>query len=225
MRAMRQGSPDFWYALANTDVVLAPRSRLETFGTTLLDFSLLTEPMDTAGRTRVREGRIEAARPEILPVGGAAADALEGFASDAARAFVQWMREHASDLVVLRYGFRIRLSEVSLEELSEPLPAVLDRVLARRRAEDGGMTAVVTGVDEPWEVCLLALLFKVVRESASRNAADLRRDPDGSRHAVEAAFRRAARDRSALPELAELLRKSRMFDEYEERFFSLVRNQ
>jgi hypothetical protein len=221
---MRQGSPDFWYALANTDVVLAPRSRLETFGTTLLDFSLLTEPMDTAGRTRVREGRIEAARPEILPVGGLAADALEGFASDAARAFVQWMREHAGDLVVLRYGFRIRLSEVSLEELSDPLPAVLDRVLARR-AEDGGMTAVVTGVEEPWEVSLLALLFKVVRESASRNAADLRRDPDGSRHAVEAAFRRAARDRSALPELAELLRKNRMFDEYEERFFSLVRNQ
>ena len=41
---------------------------------------------------------------------------------------------------------------------------------------------------------------------------------------VEAAFRRAARDRSALPELAELLRKHKMFDEYEDRFFRLARN-
>jgi hypothetical protein len=220
---MRQDPSDFRYALANTDVVLAPRSRLETFGTTLIDFTLLTEPMDTAGRTRIREGRIEAARPEILPVSGFAESALEGFASDAARAFVEWMREHASDLVVLRYGFRIRLSDVSVEELAEPLPDVLERVVARRRAEDGGMAAVVAGVEEPWEVCLLALLFRVVRESAPGNARALRRDPDGSRHDIEAAFRRAARDRSTLPELAELLRGKKMFDEYEERFFSLVR--
>lgn len=221
---MRQVSPDFWYALANTEVVLAPRSPLETFGTTLVDFSLLTEPMDSVGRTRVREGRIEAARPEIVSAGGFGGGELEGFASDAARAFVDWMRSHARDLVILRYGFRIRLSGVSLEEVSEPLPAVLDRVLARRRAEDGGMTGVVTGVEEPWEVSLLALLFKVARDSAPRNAADLRRDPDGGRHEVEAAFRRAARDRSALPELAELLRKRKMFDEYEDRFFRLARN-
>jgi len=223
MDAMRQGSGDFWYALANTEVVLAPRSRLETFGTTLLDFSLLTEPMDVAGRTRVREGRIEAARPEILSLSSVAENALEGFASDAARAFFDWMRAHESDLAVLRYGFRIRLSEVSTEELAEPLPEVLERVLARRRAGEGAMNAVVTGVEEPWEVCLLALLFKVVRESAPRNAMLLRRDPDGSRHAVEAAFRRAARDRSALPELAELLREKNLFDEYEDRFFGLAR--
>ena len=83
---------------------------------------------------------------------------------------------------------------------------------------------LVRGVDEPWEVCLLKLLFEVVRRSAPGNARDLRADPDGSRHEIDRAFRLAARDRARLAPLAELLNRLGKFKDYEDRFFALVRS-
>ena len=79
-------------------------------------------------------------------------------------------------------------------------------------------------MDEPWEVCLLKLLFEVVKHSAPRNARDLRADPDGTHHEIERAFRAAARNRSKLAPLAELLTRTDKFKEYEDRFFELVRS-
>ncbi len=42
-------SHNFWYAVNNTEVVLMPKSYLETFGTTNLRYHMVSELMDTAG--------------------------------------------------------------------------------------------------------------------------------------------------------------------------------
>ena len=46
----------FQYALENTQVVLAPQTRIESFGSTRFRFFLVTELMDSAHQIRVREG-------------------------------------------------------------------------------------------------------------------------------------------------------------------------
>ena len=57
------------YAIENTRVTVAPQSRIETFGTTVFRFFLVTELMDTAGQVRVRDGRLHAERPQVIAPG------------------------------------------------------------------------------------------------------------------------------------------------------------
>ena len=54
------------YAIENTQVILSPQNRIETFGTTVFRFYLVTELMDTANHVRVRDGRLHAERPSII---------------------------------------------------------------------------------------------------------------------------------------------------------------
>ena len=69
---------DFWYAAANVEILLAPERKLETFGSTLINYHLVSELLDESGRVRVREGRLEAARPTlIMPSDYAKIDTLE----------------------------------------------------------------------------------------------------------------------------------------------------
>ena len=216
---------DFWYAVNNTEVLELPRGRLETFGTTLINYRLVTELMDSVGQVRIREGRIQSFRPEILTPGSFAESPLaEGFRSAPAEDFVRWLREHEAELVLLKYGFKIRQETLTESVVHDTVDNVLDRVRADLKSREDPLSALVRGVDEPWEVCLLKLLFEVVRASAPGNARDLRADPDGSRHAIELAFRQAARDRTRLAPLAQLLNRLGKFADYEDRFYALVRS-
>ena len=215
---------DFWYAVNNTEVLELPRGRLETFGTTLINYRLVTELMDSVGQVRIREGRIQSFRPEILTPGSFAESPLaEGFRSAPAEDFVRWLREHEAELVLLKYGFKIRQETTTESIVHDSIENVVDRVRTDMQSKEDPLAALVVGVDEPWEVCLLKLLFEVVRQSAPGNARDLRADPDGSRHQIEQAFRQAANDRARLAPLAALLTRLGKFKDYEDRFYALVR--
>ncbi len=123
---------------------------------------------------RIREGRIQAFRPEILTPQSLSESPLEGFRTGPADDFVRWLREHESDLTLLKYGFKIRHETVTESIVHDSVENVLDRVRADLKAREDPLSALVLGVDEPWEVCLLKLLFEVVRLSAPGNARDLR---------------------------------------------------
>ena len=215
---------DFWYAVNNTEVLELPRGRLETFGSTLINYRLVTELMDSVGQVRVREGRIQSFRPEILTPQAFTESPLEGFQTGQAADFIRWLREHEADLVILKYGFKIRHDHATESIVHDSLDNVVARVRADLKSKDDPLGALVLGVDEPWEVCLLKLLFEVVRLSAPGNARALRADPGGTRHEIEQAFRRAGTDRAQLGPLSALLNRLGKFKEYEDRFFALVRS-
>ena len=214
---------DFWYAVNHTEVLVMPPRRLETFGATVIDYHLVSEPMDEVRRVRVREGRIQAFRPEIVAPGDFGGAALEGFGEAAAQRYLDWLREHQDDLLILKYGFKIRKEGLNEHVVTDSVEAVVERVRAELQAKDNPLAALVRGVDEPWEVCLLKLMVEMVQRAAPHHARDLREDPAGERHELEAAFAAAARDRSRLSALATMLQKRGLFKEYEDRFFALVR--
>ena len=127
----------------------------------------VTELMDSVGQVRIREGRIQSFRPEILTPGSFAESPLaEGFRSAPAEDFVRWLREHEAELVLLKYGFKIRQETLTESVVHDTVDNVLDRVRADLKSREDPLSALVRGVDEPWEVCLLKLLFEVVRASA-----------------------------------------------------------
>ena len=215
---------DFWYAVNNTEIVLRPQKQLETFGATLVDFHLISQLMDDTTQVRVREGRLQAYRPVIISPSSMMESTLEGFGESQASDYLDWLREHERDLMILKYGFKIK-KEISSEQIiTDALESVTQRVKADQSARNKPHSAVLVGVDEPWEVCLLKLLVDLVQQSGPHHARELQRDPLGQRHEIEQGFRNASRDRSQIPALADLLKRTRMLGEYEDRFFALVRS-
>ena len=164
----------FQYAIENTQVVRAPQGRIETFGNTSFRFYLVTELMDTVRQVRVRDGRLHAERPQILTPGYLQRSMLDGF-GERAEAFMEWLQQHGRDLAVLKYGFQFRKTDVTENIVHNGVEEVLGQLgQAVDRSEDP-LRAIIRGVDEGWEVCLLKFATDMIQESAGRNVDDFRK--------------------------------------------------
>ena len=225
---------DIWYAINNTRIVLPPSRRLETFGVTDIHYHIISELMDCANKVRIREGRIQARKPQIITPASVQSESLEGFGEEAMR-YLEWLREHMSDLRILQYGFVIRKQEISEEIVTDNIDNVLTRVREAVRQKDDPLAAVVAGVDTPWEVCLLKMMVEVTSSSFPGNVRELERhrmfasaapqESGASRQDIESAFQSASRDPGLIKALGQRLQKEGLFTEYEDRFFALVKAQ
>ena len=217
---------DFWYAVNHTEVVAVPQNRLETFGTTMVNYHLVSELMDSVDKVRVREGKLKAFRPEIIIPSSMTDEMLEGFGAEA-KDYAAWLRQNAQDMQMLRYGFKVHKKEVNDYILSDPVSDVVERVKEDIDQRNDPLGAVLVGVDRPWEVCLLKLMMELVQGSAQGNIQDIQqmqRDKKTELYqTIEKAFLDASRDASKVPDLAKLLKQHDLFERYQDRFFATVR--
>lgn len=169
---MRQD--DFDYAIENTHVILAPERQIATFGSTSFNFYLISELMDRVDQVRVRNGKIHAERPQILTPEHYCRLLLEGFGEKAQR-YVEQLREHARNVAVLRYGFQFRKTDVTEQTLRDPIDAVINRTKRQVESENEPLSAVIQGVDDAWEVCLLKFTIDMIERSSGENLGDFRK--------------------------------------------------
>lgn len=169
---------DFEYALENTRVLLAPEQRIRTFGSTTFRFHLLTEAMDRPDQIRIRRGTIEAEKPALFTPENAARLLLEGF-GERAEAFAEALRrlrdERSSHAALLRYGFNVRRSQVVEDLVHGSLEELGDRVCAQVSASSDGLSAVLLGIEDGWEVGLVKFTLDLVTHSGPQNFDDFRR--------------------------------------------------
>ena len=167
-------NPDFdrWYAARKTRILVSPSHRLETFGNTLVDYHLISELDDYPGKVRVREGRLEAHQPLVIAPHFAEVE-TEGF-SDEAKAYLEFLRENEENLRILRYGYQLKTDNFSEYIVTDSLAAVTERVKAAVRESGNGFSAVLQGVDEPWDVALVELWRREVERSAENNIRELK---------------------------------------------------
>ena len=229
-----QSGTDFWYAVNNTEILTLPSRRLETFGATMLNYYVISELMDSVNQVRVREGRIEAFRPQIITPASYEQSVLEGFAAEEAGKYLDWIREHEKDLRILQYGFKIRKQEFSEQVLLDNVTAVTERVRDSVKQKHDPFSAIIRGVDKPWEVSLIKLIHEVIRRSMPFNVRELEKRnlfgetdgvPNTIREEIEAGFLVAQRDPTQRNALAAKLEKLGIFDKYQDRFFALVRSK
>ena len=217
---------DFWYAVNNTEVISVPERRLETFGTTMVNYHLVTELMDSVNKVRVREGKLKASRPEIITMQSIDEMMLEGFGNDA-RNYADWLHKNAQEMQILKYGFKVQKQDVNDYILSDPLESVVERVKTEVAGRSDPLGAVLVGVDRPWEVCLLKLMVELVQHSAAGNIQDIRQQQRDRKaqlyQQIELAFLAASRNAAKVQELADLLKRNGLFERYEDRFFAAVR--
>ena len=165
---------DFQYAVENTRVIVAPEQQIATFGATSFRFYLISELMDQVNEVRVRDGRIHAERPQIVTPDQYARLLLEGF-GDQAQQYVEKLRERMRNIAVLRYGFQFRKTDVTENRVRDSIDAVIAKTRSKVENADEPRSAVLHGVDDAWEVCLLKFTIDLIERSSGDNLGDFRR--------------------------------------------------
>jgi hypothetical protein len=168
-------SDDFSYALENTKVVRHPEKRLETFSTSVLNYYLITEDMDSVNLSRVREGSIHAERPQIISPQNFSKLSLEGFGADAEK-YADALNQIGQQLTFLQYGFRVKKSDIRVYEVNESIGHVTGKVQQQVKDKNDPLAAILTGVDDGWEVCLLKFMMEMAAASGEKNIRELRQN-------------------------------------------------
>ena len=91
------------YAAQATEILHAPSRALETFGTTCVNYHLLAELEDYPGKIRVREGRLQASKPELITPERYVKEEFEGFGEMAQR-YYDFLKQNEDSLKILKYG-------------------------------------------------------------------------------------------------------------------------
>lgn len=215
--------------IEQTRVVRFPRHRLSTFGDSEIQYNLVTPESSAPARSTLRTGRVTAEKPKILTP-ETLLRRFEGFGEDA-DGFERLLKDHFQDSFRgLEYVFRNRLDSVTSHERDAgDLASSIRRDLEDRAAL---RAAVICGPESGWQLALMKFMLEETGRSFPVNMREL--DERGlfepgqaavnrQRREIETLFQRARQDPDALKVLGRRLKDEGLFEEYQDRFFQLVR--
>ena len=218
---------DFWYAVNNTKLVTTPTSKLETFGDTIVNYSLICEDMDNVNKICIKEGQIKALKPTIITPDILGKINLNDFGSDA-NEYAEWLKNNAKELNIMQYGFSIYKQEIKEYFVTDNIDNVVERVKKEKEKENDPLSAIIIGVNSPWEVCLLKLVVDLVQKSAQGNFNQLKKHSSNNNtniyNKIDNEFVFASKDPSRINNLAKLIKQNGLWKQYEDRFFALVKS-
>lgn len=227
---MEFGDEEIRDAIQRTSVLRFPGQALATFGTTNVDYYLLTTPVyeqATAAETVIREGKVSAARPQIVTP--SYLTRLEGFGDNARKYLDLVMQEYGPHTPGLLYTYKNEPRETSV--VSDGLDVVAGRLNDRIEKEGNKLAAVIRGVDELWDVSLLKFIRELTEGSVRSNIAELGSKglldidhagvPRDARHRIELLFHQVEMGEREPLDLKRELDRWELFNEYEDRFLGL----
>jgi hypothetical protein len=132
---------------------------------------MISELDDYPGKVRIREGRLEAHQPLVITPSFSEIE-TEGF-SDEAKEYLKFLRENEQNLRILQYGFHLKSDKFSESIVTDSIENVTQRVLDEVQEKDCSFSAVLQGVDDPWDVALVELWRREVDKSAQLNINEL----------------------------------------------------
>jgi hypothetical protein len=216
------------YALENTELVRAPRQSLATFGSSVIDYYVVTELVGNL--SVVRDGKVVAERPKIVTP--AYLVNVEGFSEQARRYMAMMARERPYESGIL---YRYKNEPKGMNVVSEPIKQVISKLSGQIEEEHNPLSTIIKGVEEMWDVSLLMFIYELTSRSVHTNVAEFGRRgfldmdaggvPQGARDYIEELFEQAGRNLSRAPELVVELNRWGLFSEYQDRFFALFRRK
>lgn len=221
------------HAVQHTEILRLPKRNLATFGTTNIQYYLVTEPAYSefvdVTETVVREGRVISERPRIVTP--YYLSHLEGFSSEAKRYFDMLVKVHGANAPGLFYTYRNEPKKLTI--VSGNLLSVVDKLNAEIDSRGDPLASIVKGEDEFWDVSLLKLIYEMTRSSIRGNLQEMGGrgllDVDDSgvpldaRIRIDELFRGVARGEVEPGKLKRELDRWGLFDEYEDRFFAVFK--
>ena len=224
------------YVTNHTQILRLPKQTLSTFGVTNIKYYLVTEPayaelVKDNAETVIREGKVIADRPRIVTP--YYLSRLEGFSSDARSYFKKLLETYGANAPGLFYTYKNEPKELTIA--SEKWPLVVDKLNAEIDRTGDPLTSIIKGEDELWDVSLLKFIYEMTRRSLNNNLTQLGAkglldtSPDGipveARVRIEELFTRTYRGECQPHELENELVQWGVFEEYQDRFFSLFRKR
>lgn len=222
-------------AVEHTRILRAPKQSLYTFGTTSIYYYLLTEPVYSeltkdSAETVIREGRVIAERPKIVTP--YYLSRLEGFSSEAKRYLTTLVAEYGADIRGLYYTYKNEPKELNI--VSDNWLSVVDKLNAEIDRRSDPLAAIIKGEDALWDVSLMKFIHEVTRSSVPDNLRQLNNqgllnsDADGpldARIRIDELFQKVAKGEGEPEELKEELERWGLFEEYQDRFFSIFKKK
>jgi hypothetical protein len=216
------------YALEHTELVRAPQQKLATFGSSVIDYYVVTELVGNL--SVVRDGRVIAERPKIVTP--AYLVNVEGFSEQAKRYIAMMARERPYESGIF---YRYKNEPKGMNVVSEPIRQVINKLSSQIEEEHNPLSTIIRGVEELWDVSLLMFIYGLTTQSVRTNVAEFNRRgsldidasgvPQGARDYIEELFEQASRNLSRVPELVVELNRWGLFSEYQDRFFALFKRR
>jgi len=117
--------------------------------------------------------------------------------------------------------------------VSEPLEKVVDKIGEQIDSQGDPLAAIIRGVEEMWDVSLLKFTYELTNKSVYTNVTEIERRgllhidgqgiPADARNNIEELLEKTRRDSAYAPILITELKRWGLFQEYQDRFFSLFR--
>jgi len=236
------------YALEQTEILRLPKQLLATFGSSVVHYYVLTEPVylefeKKKEETIIREGKITWGQPRILTPGYMLR--VEGFSGEARKAFEMLARE-IPDLAGLLYTMEFKKEFEKMNIVFDNLREVFKKLEQDLEKKGEPLAAIIKGVDELWDVSLSKFIQEMMIRSAHfSQLPDLRKKglievdkasypiiakdrfgiPITARNEIEKMFRLARKGELEPSKLKQDLDRWRVFEEYQDRFFNLFKRR
>lgn len=219
----------FRYIMESTRILRFPKHSLATFGVTNIYYYLLAELK--TDKMKLREGRIISERPQIL-FPRQPENIFEGFSEEARQYSQLLFREFGSDVRILQYKFRNEFKKVSVHP--GPLDTAITKINERIDRAQQDPATIIKGIDNVWQVSLMKFIIEMTIKSFYDNITELKERgffeteggiPKPVRSQIERLFEQAKKDKSKIDQLGEKLSRFGLFEEYEDRFFSLFKKK
>ena len=214
--------------LEHTRLIKPPRQDLATFGSSVIDYWVVTELSESV--SVVRDGKVIAERPRIVTP--AYLINLEGF-SDSARGYIQMTAKENPHEPGVFYKYKNEPKDMNI--VSEPIRQVISNLSSQLEEEHNPLSTIIKGVEEMWDVSLLMFIYELTIRSIHTNVTEFHRRglldvdvsgvPGDARRHIEELFQKAAGDISRAPDLVAELNRWGVFSDYQDRFFALFHNR
>ena len=224
------------YAARHTEIVRHPRQHLATFGITNIYYYLVTEPTyseisNDTNETVIREGRVIAERPKLVTP--YYLTHLEGFSYDARQYFEKLMMMHGPSAPGLFYTYKNESRGLNI--VSDGWQVVVEKLNDEIDKKGDPLAAIIKGQDDLWDVSLLKFIYEITSRSVQSNLEQMGSRgllgmshggiPVGARQVIEDMFQQAWRGEIKAFELERELNRWGAFEEYQDRFFALVKGK
>ena len=140
------------HALQHTELIKAPRRELDTFGSSVIDYYVVTELVGNL--SVVRDGKVFAERPKIVTP--AYLVNVEGFSEQAKKYISMMARERPYESGIF---YKYKNEPGGMDVISEPVKQVIDNLSSRVEEQQNPLSTIIKGVEELWDVSLLMLIY------------------------------------------------------------------
>ena len=232
---MFESEKDLIKAVQKTRVARKPLQHLATFGTSIINYYVITEPIysdidELKKETVVRTGRVNSGKPEIVTPTYALN--LKGFSSEAYKYLEFISDKFGVNSPGVLYQYKNEPGKINI--LNGSVEEVSNNIIKELNTKKDKLTAVIVGVDELWDVSLLKFIHDFTSESLVSNINEFNSRgllqpqgqfggvPKAAVQRIEILFNQV--EFGADPEiLKKELDRWGLFDHYEERFLNLFK--